>query len=462
MTPDILSRLKKTVSRYKMIVPGDTVLAACSGGADSTALLHLLVELRRDIPFRLVVAHFNHMLRAAADSDERFVWNVARSMGLRVLTARRDVRAYARRRRLNLEEAARILRYKFLERAAARCGATKIATGHTLNDQAETFLMRLLRGSGPRGLAGIYPVRGGRIVRPLIEISRRDVEAYCRVNKLAFRTDETNLDSRYLRNRIRKRLVPYLERHFEPALMVKLGRQASIYQEDENVLESAARAQAARLIVGESRGAALDARKLARLPRGSARRVVRAFIEAVAGNLRSISFEDIEAVLDLSDRKELTLPKRLHLRREGNWIKVKEKSPAPARFALLWDGRGELPIPGTKMRFLGRRMKRKMRGADTPLSFDNKTRCFCDAEKVRFPLLVRTRQPGDRFRPLGAPGRQNLNEALRAKGVSAPARAGLPVFCSGEEIVWVPGLPVAEQFKIDKATKKIFIINKRI
>jgi len=419
MRPDIQSKLKKTVSRHKMIIPGDTVIAACSGGADSTALLNLLV-----------------------------------------IAGRRDVRAYARRRSLNLEEAARTLRYEFLERAAARCGATKIATGHTLNDQAETFLMRLLRGSGPRGLAGIYPVRRGRIVRPLIGISRRDVEAYCRAKRLAFRTDETNFDSRYLRNRIRKRLVPYLERHFEPALMVKLGRQASIFQEDESVLESAARAQAARLIAGDGRTAALDARKLARLSRGLARRVVRAFIEAATGDLRRISFEDVEAVLDLSNGKEITLPKKLHLRREGDWIKVKEKSPVPARFALLWDGRGELPVPGTKMRFLGDRMKRKMRGADMPMSFDDMTWCFCDADKLRFPLLVRTRREGDAYRPLGAPGKKKLKEILRAKRIPPSERNSLPVFCSEGRVVWVPGLPVAEEFKIGPETRTIFVIKK--
>jgi len=457
MPLDILSKLKKTVVRYKMIVPGDRILVAYSGGADSTALLHLLVELRREISFSLALAHFNHVLRAAAGADERFARNVARTLRLPLIAGRRNVRAHARRRGWNLEEAARILRYEFLDRAAARTGATKIATGHTLNDQAETFLIRLLRGSGPRGLAGIYPVREGMIIRPLIEISRREVDAYCRRKKLAFRIDETNIDSRYVRNKIRRRLIPYLERHFEPALTVKLGRQASIFQEDESVLEAATRAKAARMFVRGAHGPVLDARRLARLPRGLARRMTRAFIEAAAGDLRRISFEDVEAVLDLAEGKELTLPKKLHLRREGDRIRVKAKSPSPARFALLWDGRGELSIPSAALAFSGERLGKKNMGE---LSFDDRKSCFCDAGKIRLPLLVRSRKDGDLYRPLGAPGRKKLKEILRAKKIPLSDRNTLPVFCSGGRIVWVPGLPIAEDFKIGPDTRTVFTIQK--
>jgi tRNA(Ile)-lysidine synthase len=501
MTGDILSKLKRTVARHKMILPGEMVLVAFSGGADSTALLHLLLDLRREVPFDLALAHFNHRLRAAADADERFARNVARSLGLPIIAGRRDVKSYARRRGLNVEEAARILRYEFLGRAAARAGAAKIATGHTLNDQAETFLIRLLRGSGPRGLAGIYPVHEERIVRPLIDISRKEVEAFCRRKKLAFRTDETNLDDRYLRNKIRRRLIPYLERHYEPRLMVKLGRMASIFQEDESVLDELTRVETARLIVrrdgglaldggrgpglcsphsranegghcpgvhfrstrpwiqttGEwqAEGLSLDARRLARLPRGLARRAVRAFIEETAGDLRRISFEDVEAVLDLGEGKELTLPKKLHLRREGGLIQAKTESPSPARYAILWDGRGALPVPSAGLTFFGGRLKKKSAAA---LAYDDKTSCFCDAGKLRFPLLVRSRQEGDVYRPLGAPGKKKLKEILRAKRIPLSDRNTLPVFCSGGKIVWVPGLPVADDFKVGPKTKRISTI----
>jgi len=457
MTGDILSKLKRTVARHKMIIPGETVLVAYSGGADSTALLHLLLDLRREVPFDLAQAHFNHKLRAAAAGDERFARNAARSLGLPLIAGRRDVKAYARRRGLNLEEAARILRYEFLDRAAARAGAAKIATGHTLNDQAETFLIRLLRGSGPRGLAGIYPVHEGRIVRPLIDISRKEVEAFCRRKKLAFRTDETNLDDRYLRNKIRRRLIPYLERHYEPGLMVKLGRMASIFQEDESVLEDLTRVEAGRLIVRRDGGLALDARRLARLPRGLARRAVRAFIEETAGDLRSISFEDVEAVLDLGEGKELTLPKKLHLRREGGLIQVKTASSTPASYAILWDGRGAFPIPSKGLTFSGERLRKKGAGA---LAYDDMTSCFCDAGKLRFPLLVRTRREGDVYRPLGAPGKKKLKEILRAKRIPLSDRDTLPVFCSGEKIIWVPSLPVADDFKVSQETKNIFAIHR--
>ena len=457
MTGDIYAKLKRTVARHKMIVPEDTVLVAFSGGADSTALLHLLLELRREIAFGLALAHFNHRLRAAADADERFARDVARSLRLPIIAGRRDVKAFAWRRGLNVEEAARILRYEFLGRAAARAGATKIATGHTLNDQAETFLMRLLRGSGPRGLAGIYPVHEGKIVRPLIEISRKEVEAFCRRKRLTFRTDETNLDKRYLRNKIRRQLVPYLERHYEPGLMVKFGRLASIFQEDERVLEGMIRAKTDRLIVRRDRGLALDARRLARLPRGLARRAVRAFIEEIAGDLRRISFQDVEAVLDLGEGKELTLPKKLHLQREAGLIQVKTESSSPTPYAILWDGRGALPVPGAALTFSSERIRKRDVAA---LPFDDQTRCFCDAGKLRFPLLVRNRKDGDLYRPMGAPGKKKLKEILRAKRIPLSDRDTLPVFCSDGKIVWVPGLPVADDFKVSQDTKNIFAIHK--
>jgi len=457
MSEDVFSTFKKTIFRQQMIAPGESVLVAYSGGADSTALLHLLLELRRKTPFELALAHFNHKLRKGADEDERFVRKVARRFRLPLVVKCRDVKAYARVKRLNLEEAARILRYDFLEKAAVRTGATKIATGHTQNDQAETFLIRLLRGSGPRGLGGIHPVVEGRIIRPLIGISRKEVEIFCRRKKLAFRTDETNRDKRFLRNKIRLGLIPYLERNYEPRLVSRLGRLALILQEDEGVLDKITGDEFAGQIVRKGRQVLLDAQKIAGLPKGLARRAVRAFIREIKGDLRRISFEDVEAVLRLGEGRELTLPKKLHLRREGGLIFVKSRSAFKAPYVYSWDGNRLLRVLEAGMRFSGEKVGSRKKRA---FVFDDKAGCSCDAGKLRFPLVVRARQNGDRYQPLGAPGRKKLKEALRAKRIPLPERDRLPVFCSAGDIVWVPGLPVAEDFKITAKTKWIFCIKK--
>lgn len=458
MQKDIFARFKRTVGRYGMIAAGDSLLVACSGGADSTALLHLLLELRRETPFELGLAHFNHRLRPAADEDERFVRDEARKLGLPLVVERRDVKAYARGKKLNLEEAARVLRYGFLERAAARAGATRIATGHTLNDQAETFLMRLLRGSGPRGLGGIHPVVKGKIIRPLIEISRNDIEAFCRRKKLPFRTDETNRDRRFLRNKIRLGLIPYLERHYEPGLVSKLGRLALILQDEEAVLEKMTQEQYSGLIVRKDSHPSLDARNLAKLPRGMARRVVRAFLKDRKGDLRRISFEDVEAVINLGEDRELTLPDKLRLRREGGFIFLKEKTaPKAPSSSYLWDGKNPLHVLEAGMTFTVEKMK-KPNQASWP--FDDQSRCYGDAGKLSFPLLVRPRREGDRYQPLGTPGRKKLKEILRAKKIPLSDRDRLPVFCSEGNIVWIPGLPVAEDFKITPRTKTVFCLKR--
>jgi tRNA(Ile)-lysidine synthase len=457
MAGEIFTQFQKSVARFRMIVPGDRVLVAYSGGADSSALLHLLIELRSEIPFDLVLAHFNHRLRPAADEDERCVRATARRSGLTLIVKKRYVKAYARSHKLNLEEAARILRYDFLEKAAARAGATKIATGHNLNDQAETFLIRLLRGSGPRGLSGIFPVVGPKIIRPLLEIPRKDIESYCRRKRLVFQTDESNADKRFLRNKIRLELIPYLERNYEPRVVPRLGRLAGILQEEEAVFDEMTRREYARLIHRNGRRVSLDARRLAHLPKGLSRRAVRAFIEEMKGDLRRISFEDIESVLRLAEGRELTLPGKLRLRRENEFISRTAGTAAKNAYALSWNGRHPLRIPGAGMAFAGERMK-KTSGAR--IAFDDEKSCHCDAEKLRFPLLVRSRKEGDRYRPLGAPGRKKLKEILRAKRIPLAERNRLPVFCSRGKIVWAPGLPVAEDFKVTTLTRKIFRLKK--
>ncbi len=457
MPKDIFARFRKTVSRYNMIAAGDSLLVACSGGADSTALVYLLLELRRETPFKLRLAHFNHRLRPAADGDERFVRAEARKLGLPLAVERRDVKAYARSKKLNLEEAARILRYGFLERAAARAEATRIATGHTLNDQAETLLIRLLRGTGPRGLAGIHPVMKGRIIRPLIEISRTDIEAFCRRKKLLFRTDETNRDRRFLRNKIRLGLIPYLERYYESDIVSKLGRLALILQDEEAGLEKMTQELHAGLTILKDSRLCLDARNLAKLPRGMARRVVRAYLEDQKGNLRRISFEDVEAVINLGESRELTLPDKLCLRREGGFIFLKKKTGPKAPSSYLWDGRNPLHVPEAGMTFTIEEMKRPNQ---TSWPFDDRSRCYGDAGKLSFPLLVRPRRQGDRYQPLGSPGRKKLKEILRAKMIPLSDRDRLPVFCSDGNIVWIPGLPVAEDFKITPRTRTVFCLKK--
>jgi len=453
----LLEKIKKTIRDHGLFLEEDKILIAYSGGVDSTALLHLLLELQKEWPVELFLGHFNHTLRQSAEEDERFVREAARKLSLPLFVGRGNVRARAKAMKQNIEETGRQLRYEFLSQKAEEIGGAKIATGHTLTDQAETLLMRLMRGSGLRGLAGIYPVVDGKLVRPLLEVERKDIEAYLKKKKLAFRIDESNFDRRLLRNRIRLELLPYIQKNFEPAIVQQLGRMASIIREEDAFLEEMAREKAKEAIKKKSHSVSLDRLPLSSAPRALARRVVRNFISELRGSLRRISFEDVESILNLDEGKEFSLKEDMILRREANQIVLKKKT-VPVRYEYEWEGKGILELRELGLKFEGKKIKSEN---FLRLCSDDQTRAFLSLGKLKFPLTVRNRREGDRYRPLGAPGRKKVKEIFRSKGIPLDKRERHPVFLSGDDIVWILGLPVSEKFKIEKETKGIFEIKKR-
>jgi tRNA(Ile)-lysidine synthase len=443
-----------------LIAPGDRVLVALSGGPDSVALTALLLELRDEMPLEIRLAHLNHRLRDESGEDERFVRDLARRWVLPLAVGSADVRSYAARRKLNLEEAGREARYGFLRRAAAAGGATKIATGHTMTDQAETVLMRLMRGAGLAGLAGIAPVVPGPpcpVVRPLLGLTGPALRAWLGSRGLPFREDASNRDARFLRNRIRAELLPELAARYEPRIVEHLARLAGIVREDDELLHGFVRELADEFILRRPGSVELDLKTLPLLIPALARRVAREYLREIAGGLRDISFDDVASLLGLGEGKEYTVRRGLVLRREGGRIGLKPKpAAAPRPFKEEWDGRRALVLPDAGLILRG--STRTAGGRRRPVRNDDRTRADLDAATLVFPLTVRSRRPGDLYRHLGAPGRKKLKEILRAKGVPADRRDHLPVILSRGEIVWVPGLPVAEAYKITASTRTVFSI----
>jgi len=455
----VLAAFRKTAADGGMIVPGDRVLAALSGGPDSVALVALLLKLREEMPLEVRLAHLNHRLRDDAGEDERFVRELAGRWVLPLTVESADVRSYASRKKINLEEAGRDLRYRFLRQAAAAAGATKIATGHTMTDQAETVLMRLMRGTGLAGLAGIAPVVPGPpcpLVRPLLAIAGPDLRAWLDAQGIPFREDVSNRDCRFLRNRIRAELLPELARRYEPQIVAHLARLAGIVREDDELLHGFVRELADEFILRTGRETSLDLKTLPLLLPALARRVAREYLREVAGNLRDISYEDVGSLLTLGEGKDLTIRKGLVLRREGGRVGLKKRTAPVVSYEARWDGRGEIVLPAAGLTLKGN--LRKAEGSRRSYRRDDRTGADLDADKLVFPLTVRNRRPGDLYRPLGAPGRKKLKEVLRAKGVPASGRERLPVVLSRSEIVWVPGLPVGERFKITDTTASVFSI----
>ena len=451
----ILNKIRKTIDEYSLLEKGDKILIAYSGGVDSTGLLLSFLELREEMGLELFLGYFNHKLRPSADEDERFVKNMAQKYSLPLFVGSKEVRSYAKKHRLNLEEAGRKLRYDFLKKIALKIGATRIATGHTMNDQVETFFMRLMRGSGLRGLSGIFPAVEKVIIRPLIQVKREEIEFFLKKKEVDFREDESNFDRRFLRNRIRLDLIPYIQKDFNPEIVTRVERFVSLLQAEEELLEEMTEEEAAKVILGENGQIQLDLRLLLAMPRAMARRIVRAFIFKLKGDLRDISFQDVESILTLGPGKEVHLKEELVLGREQNRIFLKKKNPVVMRFEYSWQGNIPLEIKELHVRIEGKKRKQ----GQSPLDFDDKARAFLDYRKLEFPLIIRNRREGDRYQPLGSPGRKKLKEIMRAKRVFSQERERRPVFLNEDEIVWILGLPVAEKYKVDSQTGDIFEIS---
>lgn len=451
----IYYKFLKTIKTYNLFQENDHVLVAFSGGPDSSALLHLLLEFAKDFPLKIELAHFNHKLRGEeSDEDENFCRREAEKLGLPIHIGSDDVRDYAKKRKINLEEAGSILRYKFLKAKAKEIGANKIALGHTMNDQAETFLMRVLRGSGLKGLSSIFPVKDEIFVRPLIEIKREEIEDYLKKEGIPSRLDSSNLSMKLLRNRIRFELIPYLEERFGKRLVEHLSKSAQLIREEDEINRIVEEEKYKGLIYRED-GLKLNIKDLKNFPFPLQRRIVRRFIEEVKGNLRRIGFYHIEQVRNLDKEREAHLPGKIVIRREGDWIFEKKKPLEKKDYEYSWNIENPIDILEAGIRLKARLIEPIEK---EKIKFDDRKRAFVDFEKIKLPLIVRNRREGDIFRPIGSPGRKKLNEVFRQKGILPREREFLPLILSGDEIVWAPGIPVSENFKVGNETRRIILI----
>jgi tRNA(Ile)-lysidine synthase len=503
---DLLAVVRRTVDRYRMLSPGDRVVVAVSGGPDSVALAHLLLRLSREYGLTLHVAHLDHQLRGAeAAEDARFVARLAEEWGLPATVEAADVPGRLAREGGSAEAVAREERYAFLERVAAAAGASRVALGHHVGDVAETVLMNLLRGTGPRGLGGIPPVRAGRYIRPLIEVDRSAILAYLEEQGLPYRVDPSNTSPAFLRNRVRHELLPYLERRFAPDLPAILGRTAALLRAEDDYLEEVVgrlRTELGRPDSGRARRATgqgpaeagpavvFPCAQLAVLHPALLRRLIRQVWaelaadkgtpgahrpeeapEAFPGEGR-LSFERVEAVAALvregrtgsrvelpagvvARRRyaELVVARRVAVGEEaGGWEPVELKVPGAAFIA------------GTGMNV--RAEVREVRDAAEADRLVAEAReagpwaAVLDLGRLEPPLVLRPRQAGDRFRPLGAPGGKKLKEVLIEAKLPAEERDRLVLLADrgGERVVWVAGLRPAEPARVDQGTKRALLL----
>ncbi|HKV94195.1 MAG TPA: tRNA lysidine(34) synthetase TilS [Candidatus Angelobacter sp.] len=460
----VIEKIQKRVRELRLLMPGDRIAVAVSSGADSVALLRALLELGQEFGIVLSVAHFHHQIRGAeADSDQQFVSDLALQFQLKFHLGSADVPAYARDRKLSLESAARELRHRWFAELIRQDVADKIATAHTLDDQAETVLMKILRGTGVRGLAGIAAAQKERhLVRPLLGTTRKEIETYLSSIHQSWRNDSSNLDLGHTRNRIRHTLLPLLERDFNPAIRRTLADLADVARAEDDYWSKELESLLPRLVrqgkptrsgrttTGEAEKIlAVDLTSLRAQPEAVRSLVLQKTAEQLGVVLEHKHIQELTQVILRPGRsKNLTLPDGLLAEcglRELRFSLKTPKGPADYRYSLAIPGEVKVPELGKKIRALvisdG---KQKISGYNSPL--------LLSRNLLAPELTVRNWQPGDRFFPAHSQSPKKVKELLQPSrlggGFSATERKLWPVIESAGKLVWMRGFPVPQAYAV--------------
>ncbi len=499
-----------SIQRHSLIQRKERVVVGVSGGADSVCLLHLLARWRRRLGISLHIAHLNHEIRGVeSQADAEYVSNLADSLGIPITIDRQDVAAYRAERRCSLEEAARELRYAFFARLARKIGAHRIAIGHTKDDQVETILMHILRGTGITGLCGLAHcsplvhaskgmslppkaptvAKGQRsslfVIRPLLDITREETASYCRKHQLDPRIDSSNLLPSFFRNRLRLHLLPLL-RQYNPSIDQALLRLADIAKEDSVLIEQQVSGLWHEVARQENNTIYLDKKHVAALPIALQRHLLRVAVTKLAGDVRDIEANHVEAARNLLNKqpsKRICLPHGLIC--QGGYDELAITRPRSATTTPLSIiaselSQPELPpcpfpplpheshlkVPG-KTAFSGWNVLASIvreqvaflssRGVMTPSerACQSNLVAHFDLQKTGMNLHVRKRRPGDRFQPLGMSMPKKLHEFMVDAKIPRSWRGRIPIVCSPQQIIWVVGWRIDDRVKLAKASKEI-------
>src|SRR6202046_178882 len=470
------------IRNSRMVLPGDLMGVAVSGGADSVSLLRILQTLCDDLGVTLSVVHFDHMLRGeASTSDAQFVADLARDSGLEIVTTREDVAAEAARQGWNLEDAARRLRYAFFERVCAAGRATRIAVAHTAQDQAETVLAHLIRGTGPTGLAGIYPTAGS-VIRPLLATDRQDLRDYLRAENQVWREDVTNRDTQRLRARIREQLIPVLERDFAPSIVTHLGELARLSREQEIFLSAIVEDRFHSHVEVADDALTIHVRDLL-LPfeltsattipapasksseaapwRALTERIIRRLYEGIRGDRNDLAAQHVEQVIRLATEstsgRGLELPGAVIVERNFRRLTFSHSDTSRASLtatetaaqanayqyvvSLPDRGAATVSIPELGSRFCLKVIDWTLQARDTKSDGE-----ALDAGLLRGSLVLRNWRPGDAYRPYGRQQARKLKQMFLADRIPLRDRARWPVLECGGQVIWTRGMAPADDF----------------
>ena len=457
----LVEKVARYIDQHRLLEQGERILVAVSGGPDSLCLLHVLRTLAPRYGLALVVAHLDHCIRPEAKKEAETVRGLAAAWSLPFEGAAIDVPAFREGRGLSASEASRIVRFRFLLEAANKHGAGKIALGQQLDDQAETVLFNLIRGTGPGGLAGILPRRTYgpvELIRPLLGISRNEIECYCRDQKLEPALDASNLKTDYTRNRIRLELIPYLEERYNPNLKRSLAHTASLIAADRAYLESEAEKMYRQVTCRENDRLILERETFNSMPSSLRGRVAyRVLMQFVPG--RRITRRHVQQILDLAGRsgpsRELSLPGGVRACRSYGYLTLTGAKPAkeggfPVRSMHI---PGRTDLPGGRFHVEAYFVDRgRLSWPPQP------NQAYLDYDSLPGPLLIRSRWPGARFHPQGAPGAKKLKEFMIDQKVPRHRRDSHPLVTAGDEVIWVTGKRIGHSYRVTGNTSNVLVL----
>jgi tRNA(Ile)-lysidine synthase len=459
---DLYNRWLAETRKHSFARAGDRIGAAVSGGPDSVLMLDFLSRMAGDVGFQLAVVHFNHHLRATeSNEDESFVRSLADRYGVPFFRGEARVAEEARKRRRNLEATARDLRYRFFLGLIRQGKVDIVATAHTLDDQAETVLLHILRGTGTRGMGGIHRVFQNKVIRPLLGLTRAEIAEETGKRNLPFRVDSTNVDTRFRRNKVRMELLPILEKEYNPEIKRLLSELATRAREDEGYLDQQARERAGAWRLREDGAEKISRTALRSMPPALARRVLRQMLSEVGSSLAGVTHRHIEAIyrfaLESQSGKKLQLPRGLAARTEFDWLILlpEEGNKGPLEFVY------NVVVPCTiSVAEIGRNVTFKIVGAeDDDRGYNGQEWPKLDPLKMPARLVLRNWRQGDRYCPSGSQKSVKLKELFRRHRVPRSKRAHWPVLDSDEGIVCVRGLPAAAWAAAKKESDRVLVIH---
>ena len=477
----LINKVLSFITENKMITEGDKVLIALSGGPDSVAMTHILHSLQDKLGFTLYAAHVNHCLRGEeANKDEAYASELCQSLNIPFYSEKIDIKVLAKERGISHEMAGREARYEFFNNLRVKLNLQKVALAHNANDQAETILMRIMRGTGLEGLGGIQAVREGGIIRPILAITREEIEEYCSTNLLKPRVDKSNLQEIYTRNKIRLKLIPYMRENFNEEIISALCRMGELLEADNEYIVEEVDKKYKELSRKGRNGVYLSSEAF-KLHVSLLRRIIKKACGSVKGNELNISKQHIDAVIELQGLgtgKSITLPDGIRVineygelfftriqveDRDYGRITKKEDKALEDNELILKEEEIIKKLQSSELYFdsqsFGIDLTLKLIENQSLIDTKSSRRIkYFDLEKINGDITLRHRREGDKFNPLGMKGSKKLKDIFIDLKIPREKRDKLPLLCFGEDIAWIVGYKLSDKYKVDENTKTILKI----